>query len=87
MSEAVRNYITGLKDKKSKGLELPSVLVRWIVLDGVMHPIWTESTNTLFDDENKLSMANAGSVDLKGMLLSFLSLRYYRWKTLLFPFY
>lgn len=42
------------------------MLVRWIVLDGVMHPVWTESINTLFDEENKLSVANGGSVDLQG---------------------
>ncbi|XP_052095798.1 dynein heavy chain domain-containing protein 1-like isoform X11 [Mytilus californianus] len=65
LSDAVRNYISGLKEKKNKGQDLPSVLVRWIVLDGVMHPVWTESINTLFDDENKLSVANGGSVDLQ----------------------
>jgi hypothetical protein len=66
LSEAVKNYISGFKDRKNKGHEIPSVLVRWIVLDGVMHPAWTESINTLFDEEKKFSIANGGRIDLQG---------------------
>uniref|UniRef100_A0A8W8M9M4 AAA+ ATPase domain-containing protein n=1 Tax=Magallana gigas TaxID=29159 RepID=A0A8W8M9M4_MAGGI len=65
LSEAVCNYIAGQKDRKARGgQELPSVLLRWIVLDGVMHPVWTESLNTLFDEELKLSLANSQHISL-----------------------
>ncbi|XP_062587861.1 dynein heavy chain domain-containing protein 1-like, partial [Saccostrea cucullata] len=65
LSEAVRNYIAGQKDRKARGgQELPSILLRWIVLDGVMHPVWTESLNTLFDEETKLSLANSQHISL-----------------------
>lgn len=67
LSEAVCNYIGGQKDRKARGgQELPSVLLRWIVLDGVMHPVWTESLNTLFDEELKLSLANSQHISLSG---------------------
>lgn len=67
LSEAVCNYIAGQKDRKARGgQELPSVLLRWIVLDGVMHPVWTESLNTLFDEELKLSLANSQHISLSG---------------------
>lgn len=69
LSEAVCNYIAGQKDRKARGgQELPSVLLRWIVLDGVMHPVWTESLNTLFDEELKLSLANSQHISLSGEL-------------------
>ncbi|XP_078321878.1 dynein heavy chain domain-containing protein 1-like isoform X7 [Crassostrea virginica] len=65
LSEAVCNYIAGHKDRKARGgQELPSILLRWIVLDGVMHPVWTESLNTLFDEELKLSLANSQHISL-----------------------
>ncbi|XP_056008158.1 dynein heavy chain domain-containing protein 1-like [Ostrea edulis] len=65
LCEAVRNYIAGQKDRKARGgQELPSILLRWIVLDGVMHPVWTESLNTLFDEELKLSLANSQHISL-----------------------
>jgi hypothetical protein len=31
-----------------------------------MHPAWTESINTLFDEEKKFSIANGGRIDLQG---------------------
>ncbi|XP_069111191.1 dynein heavy chain domain-containing protein 1-like isoform X1 [Argopecten irradians] len=66
LSDAVKSYITSMKDRKNKGqLEIPSVLLRWIVLDGVMHPIWADSLNTLFDEEKKLSTPNSGGIHLQ----------------------
>lgn len=66
LSDAVKLYVASIKDRKNKGQqEVPSVLLRWIVLDGILHPTWADSLNTLFD-EKKLSTANSGGIQLQG---------------------
>lgn len=70
MSEAVKSYIKYFKDKKTKGpTEIPSLLLRWIVLDGILHPMWSDSLNTLFDGEKKISMANVDRIYLEGLFI------------------
>ncbi|XP_052798483.1 dynein heavy chain domain-containing protein 1-like isoform X5 [Mya arenaria] len=66
MSDAVKTYLKNNKKqeqtKQKHKSDLPSVLLKWIVLDGVLHPNWTEGLNTVLDSERKLSMANGGHV-------------------------
>ncbi|KAL3832089.1 hypothetical protein ACJMK2_023767 [Sinanodonta woodiana] len=62
MSEAVKSYLANFKEKQKGKQEMPSILLRWLVLDGVLNPCWTESLNTLLDSERKLSMANGGRI-------------------------
>ncbi|KAH3716365.1 hypothetical protein DPMN_059086 [Dreissena polymorpha] len=68
MSDAVKTYLQNYKKqeqtKQKQKTDLPSVLLKWIVLDGVLHPNWTEGLNTVLDSERKLSMANGGHVAL-----------------------
>ena len=68
MSDAVKNYLKNFKKQeqskqKQKG-EIPSVLLKWVVMDGVLHPNWTEGLNTVLDNERQFSMANAGRVPI-----------------------
>ncbi|GFO14605.1 dynein heavy chain, partial [Plakobranchus ocellatus] len=46
--------------------ELPSILQRWLVMDGNLDPSWTEDVKTLLDDERKLSLGNGEGVLLRG---------------------
>jgi len=55
---------------KQRG-DLPSVLLKWVVLDGVMHPNWTEGLNTVLDSECNLSLANGGHVNLDSKMQHF----------------
>ena len=68
LADAVKTYLSNYNKEKQKGKqELPSILLRWIVLDGVLHPSWTEGLNTVVDCEKKLSVANCGQVSLNSM--------------------
>ena len=68
LADAVKTYLGNYNKEKLKGKqELPSILLRWIVMDGVLHPSWTEGLNTVVDCEKKLSMANCGQVPLSSM--------------------
>lgn len=68
MSDAVKTYLRNYKkqeqSKQKQKTDLPSVLLKWIVLDGTLHPSWTEGLNTLLDSQKRLSMANGGRVVL-----------------------
>ncbi|XP_060599368.1 dynein heavy chain domain-containing protein 1-like [Ruditapes philippinarum] len=68
MSDAVKTYLKNYKKqeqtKQKHKTDLPSVLLKWVVLDGVLHPNWTEGLNTVLDSERQLSMANGGRVSL-----------------------
>jgi hypothetical protein len=70
MSDAVKTYLKNYKKqeqtKQKHKTDLPSVLLKWVVLDGVLHPNWTEGLNTVLDSERQLSMANGGRVSLNG---------------------
>lgn len=77
MSDAVKTYLKNYKKqeqtKQKHKNDLPSVLLKWVVLDGMLHPNWTEGLNTILDSERKLSMANGGRVALnsKSFLMRF----------------
>ena len=68
LADAVKTYLSNYNKEKQKGKqELPSILLRWIVMDGVLNPSWTEGLNTVVDCEKKLSMANCGQVAVNSM--------------------
>ena len=54
------------RDKKQP-TDLPSVLLRWLILDGDLDPAWTEGMKTLYDGEHRLALANGEGIQLKGM--------------------
>ncbi|XP_035825634.1 dynein heavy chain domain-containing protein 1 [Aplysia californica] len=66
---ATKSFIENQKnaDKKNvKGpVELPSILQRWLVLDGDLDPVWTEGVKTMLDDEQRLSVGNGEGILLK----------------------
>ncbi|GFR96319.1 dynein heavy chain domain-containing protein 1-like [Elysia marginata] len=67
---ATKSFIESQKNLDKKNVkggppELPSILQRWLVLDGNLHPSWTEDVKTLLDDERKLSLGNGEGVLLK----------------------
>lgn len=68
MSDAVKTYLKNYKkqeqSKQKQKADLPSVLLKWVVLDGVLHPNWTEGLNTVLDSERQFSMANGGRVPI-----------------------
>lgn len=72
MSQANKIYIESLQnsDRKEKKLqrETPSVLLRWLVLDGDLDSSWMDGMKTLFDGDHCLSLANGESIQLKGRL-------------------
>nr|KAG5709415.1 hypothetical protein BaRGS_029264 [Batillaria attramentaria] len=67
---ANRTFIESLQsaEKKEKKHinDIPSMLLRWLVLDGDLDPAWTDGMKTLFDGEQRLSLANGEGVQLKG---------------------
>ncbi|XP_025095393.1 dynein heavy chain domain-containing protein 1-like isoform X2 [Pomacea canaliculata] len=69
MSQANKIYIESLQnsDRKEKKLqrETPSVLLRWLVLDGDLDSSWMDGMKTLFDGDHCLSLANGESIQLK----------------------
>ena len=70
LADAVKTYLGNYNRERQKGKqELPSILLRWIVMDGVLHPSWTEGLNTVVDCEKKLSLANCGQVPLSSMYI------------------
>ena len=73
MNDAVKTYLTNYKkqeqSKQKHKSELPSVLLKWVVMDGVLHPNWTEGLNTVVDQERKLSLANGGQIPVNSKLL------------------
>lgn len=78
LADAVKTYLGNYNKEKQKGKqELPSILLRWIILDGVLHPSWTEGLNTVVDCEKKLSMANCGQVPLSSKNILFHSFSSY----------
>ncbi|KAL8594105.1 hypothetical protein ACOMHN_000817 [Nucella lapillus] len=52
------------RDKKQQ-TELPSVLLRWLILDGDLDPAWTEGMKTMYDGEQRLALASGEGVQLK----------------------
>ncbi|XP_048242736.1 dynein heavy chain domain-containing protein 1-like [Haliotis rufescens] len=68
MSLAVRAYIDAQKvaEKRNRHqTELPSVLLRWLVMDGDLDAVWADGLKTLLDEEHKLSVANGEQVKLR----------------------
>ena len=53
------------RDKKQPA-DLPSVLLRWLILDGDLDPAWTEGMKTLYDGERRLALASGEGIQLKG---------------------
>ena len=71
---ATKSFIESQKNQDKKNVkggppELPSILQRWLVLDGNLHPSWTEDVKTLLDDERKLSLGNGEGVLLRGKVI------------------
>ncbi|KAK6166840.1 hypothetical protein SNE40_023452 [Patella caerulea] len=60
----INTYVNGEKKLKSS-TDLPSVLSRWIVLDGEMDPLWTEGIKTVLDEEHRLATASGETITLK----------------------
>lgn len=67
---AARTFLDSQRaqDRKNPKIpaELPSVLKRWLVLDGDLDISWTEEIKTLLDDEKRLSLGSGEGVILKG---------------------
>ncbi|ESP00380.1 hypothetical protein LOTGIDRAFT_173233 [Lottia gigantea] len=62
----VESYVNGDKKLKNTGTtELPSILTRWIVLDGEMDPLWTDGFKTLLDEQRCQITANAEKIERK----------------------
>lgn len=62
-------YNADKKEKKQQA-ERPSLLLRWLVLDGDLDPTWTDSMKTLFDEERRLSLASGTAIHLRGAWVS-----------------
>ena len=81
MNDAVKTYLTNYKKqeqpKQKHKADLPSVLLKWVVMDGILHPNWTEALNTVVDQEKKLSLANGGQVPINSKMLFRLSVCYF----------
>ncbi|XP_076466624.1 dynein heavy chain domain-containing protein 1-like isoform X2 [Babylonia areolata] len=52
------------RDKKQQA-DLPSQLLRWLILDGDLDPAWTEGMKTLYDGEQRLALTNGEGVQLR----------------------
>ncbi|XP_070211333.1 dynein heavy chain domain-containing protein 1-like isoform X3 [Littorina saxatilis] len=52
------------RDKKQQN-DLPSNLLRWLILDGDLDPVWTEGMKTLYDGEQRFALANGEGIQLK----------------------
>ena len=67
---ANKAYLESLKNSerrdKKMGDQLPSILLRWLVLDGDLDPAWTEGLKSLYDGQQRLALANGEGVQLKG---------------------
>uniref|UniRef100_A0A2C9M5J1 Dynein heavy chain AAA 5 extension domain-containing protein n=1 Tax=Biomphalaria glabrata TaxID=6526 RepID=A0A2C9M5J1_BIOGL len=46
---------------------MPSILKRWIMIDGSLHPLWTEGIKTLLDSEKHLSQGSGETIQLKDL--------------------
>jgi hypothetical protein len=69
---ANKSYLDSLrnnerKDSKKQPVDLPSVLLRWLILDGDLDPAWAEGMKTLYDGEHRLALVNGERTQLKGI--------------------
>ncbi|CAL1542047.1 unnamed protein product, partial [Lymnaea stagnalis] len=60
--------MTGPEKKNAKyQAELPSILKRWLVMDGHLDPCWTDGLKTMLDNEKRLSLGSGEGVLLKDL--------------------
>ena len=54
------------KHNKQTLLDKPSIIHKWIVLDGSSSILWADNMNQLLSDVKVLSLANGQKITLKG---------------------
>ena len=54
------------KHNKQALLDKPSIIHKWIVLDGSSSILWADNMNQLLSDVKVLSLANGQKITLKG---------------------
>ncbi|KAH9487912.1 hypothetical protein Btru_067436 [Bulinus truncatus] len=68
---ATVNFIQAFKSQEKKSnkysLAFPSILKRWIVMDGHLDPNWTEGIKTLLDSQKQCSQGNGEVIKLKDL--------------------
>ena len=57
--------INSYEEKKHKApYSQPTIIQKWIVLDGALNPTWVDNMNTLLDEERKLALASGEKIQL-----------------------
>ena len=70
-SEAARWMIDTHNERKKPGTKPPTMIQKWIILDGVVNPAWVDTMATLYAESRKLSLANSQSINLQGRIQRF----------------
>lgn len=65
--EAAKYASENWDEKKNKaGIEHPSVINKWMILDGALNPHFVDSMNSMLDNGRKLSLPNGEQIALQG---------------------
>ena len=68
-AEASKMMVDSFVDRKKPTMDPPSIISKWIIVDGMISSIWVDAMSTLYGDTHRLTLANNESISLDSEFL------------------